>query len=65
MKQKLHVLLTVLIIIISSLSANATTLFVDHSASGSNDGSSWTDAYTSLQSALDAAVTGDEIWVAK
>ena len=32
---------------------------------GSNTGTSWTDAYTSFQSALDAAISGDQIWVAK
>jgi hypothetical protein len=39
-------------------------LFVDRDASGANDGSSWTHAFTDLQSAVAAAVAGDEIWVA-
>ena len=41
------------------------TIFVDISkTSGSNNGTSWTDAYLSLQSALDAASDGVQIWVA-
>jgi hypothetical protein len=40
-------------------------LYVNHAAEGNNDGSSWEDAYLLLQSALDSAVSGDEIWVAE
>ncbi|MFT4598438.1 MAG: hypothetical protein ACI9WM_000685 [Arenicella sp.] len=39
-------------------------LYVDSSASGSNTGASWTNAYTSLESAIAAATSGDYIWVA-
>ncbi len=37
--------------------------FVKQDAAGSNDGSSWADAYTDLQMALDNTASG-EIWVA-
>jgi hypothetical protein len=39
-------------------------IYVKADAIGANNGSSWTDAYTSLQSALDAANSGQQIWVA-
>ncbi|HSB36562.1 MAG TPA: choice-of-anchor Q domain-containing protein, partial [Thermoanaerobaculia bacterium] len=42
----------------------AGTIFVKAGASGANDGTSWTDAYTDLQAALAASTSGDEIWVA-
>ncbi|MEY3367202.1 MAG: hypothetical protein RI973_357 [Bacteroidota bacterium] len=38
--------------------------FVNDDASGANDGASWTNAFTSLQSALEAALHGDSIFVA-
>ncbi|MEQ9099002.1 MAG: FG-GAP-like repeat-containing protein, partial [Imperialibacter sp.] len=38
--------------------------YVDVNAVGNNDGSTWADAFTDLQSALAAAVDGSQIWVA-
>ena len=48
---------------ISSFSV-AQTVYVDINATGSNDGSSWTNAYTSLKTALDNANPGESLWVA-
>jgi len=46
--------------------ANAqSVIYVDVSASGNNDGSSWTDAYVGLQDALSSAGAEDTIWVAQ
>jgi len=43
--------------------AVAKTIFVRQGVKG--NGTSWTNAYGDLQNALDAAVKGDQIWVAK
>ena len=40
-------------------------IFVKSDATGANNGTSWSNAYTSFQSALNSAVSGKEIWVAK
>ncbi len=54
-------------IMLSTPALAQTRLYVDADASGANDGTSWTDAYTDLQDALDDAVAGSgdyDIWIA-
>lgn len=40
-------------------------IYVDHKATGANNGSNWNDSFTSLTNALSIANTNDEIWVAQ
>ncbi|MFW6227683.1 MAG: hypothetical protein ACOC31_06220, partial [Bacteroidota bacterium] len=56
-------LLTVMLLS-AFLTGIAQTIYVDADATGNNDGSSWQDAYTNLSQAIDAAESGNEIWVA-
>ena len=51
--------------LVFSLSAYSKSYYVDSSAVGANDGSSWVNAYDSLHKALDVAVSGDTILVAE
>ena len=39
-------------------------VYVNQDAIGANDGTSWNNAFTKLQFALDAASPGDQIWIA-
>ena len=60
-------LVTVLVLgLFVAISGRAqTTRYVDVDATGSNTGTSWVNAYSNLQSALNAVVSGDQIWVAE
>ncbi len=55
--------LLTLIFFLLPLLSNA-QIFVDQNANGSNDGTSWANAYTDLQDAIQNASSGAEVWVA-
>jgi len=62
-----RVLFLTIVLIMRSLSApaSAQVVFVDDSATGANDGSTWANAFNYLQDALEVAESGDEIRVAQ
>jgi len=39
-------------------------IFVDHEATGTNNGSSWTNAFNDLTEAIHASSVGDQLWLA-
>lgn len=63
MKQIVSLFLLLLLLFTSTEICGA-ILRVKQSATGSGNGTTWANAFTTLQSALSAAVNGDEIWVA-
>jgi hypothetical protein len=54
----------ILFALLQTLLSAQNRIYVQSTATGANTGSSWTDAYTDLQSALSAAQAGDSVWVA-
>ncbi|MDO5979903.1 InlB B-repeat-containing protein [Flavivirga spongiicola] len=48
----------------ATFNANPVT-YVDEDATGANNGSSWVDAYTSLQTALNTVTANSDIWIAE
>ncbi len=59
------VLTSVLVLGMAAQASAATIVYVNASASGANNGTSWANAYKDLQSALAASASGEQIWVAK
>ena len=51
-------------ILLSGMATKAQIHYVQLSSTGSGDGSSWANAFTDLQAAIDAAAQGDSIFVA-
>ncbi len=59
-------ILLLFVLLVTSININAAIRYVNINVSGGTaDGTSWTNAFSTLQSALNIAVTGDQIWVAK
>ena len=48
-----------------SFGLKAATVYVDSSANGAQDGSSWSDAFLCVQQGIDSASPGDEVWIAE
>lgn len=59
----MKLLFTIYLLFSTLLFANA-QIFVKHDATGTNDGTSWTNAFTDLQDALDATIPGNQVWLA-
>jgi len=53
-----------ILLALSFLQAEAGVIYVNLNATGNNDGSSWTNAFTGFQTAIDVAISGDSIFVA-
>ncbi|GAG05797.1 unnamed protein product, partial [marine sediment metagenome] len=64
LKINLNIVFLILFAVMTMSGADAATIYVNDDAIGANNGFSWMDAFTELQSALDIATSGDQIWVA-
>jgi hypothetical protein len=53
-----------LILLTLACSSSAKIIHVKRNATGANNGTSWSNAYTAIQPAINAAVSGDQVWIA-
>jgi hypothetical protein len=58
-------MLALALFLLVAAKTEAERFYVNASATGNNDGTSWADAFDDLQSALPIAGYGDEVWVAQ
>ncbi|AWI26252.1 T9SS type A sorting domain-containing protein [Flavobacterium pallidum] len=49
---------------ICSMNAFATIIYVNKNATGANNGTSWTNAYLTIEQAFGDVIVGDQVWVA-
>ena len=50
-------------LLFSCLSFAQTVHYIDAGATGADNGTSWSDAFTDIQTAIDAAGAGDQLWI--
>ena len=58
-------LISISLLTLFCTTTSAKIIYVDADAKGLNNGTSWPNAYTHLQSALLDAASGNQIWVAE
>ncbi len=48
-----------------SLNMNASIIYVNKNATGLNNGTSWTNAYITIENAFNNSIVGDKIWISQ
>ncbi|HUM52254.1 MAG TPA: T9SS type A sorting domain-containing protein [Chitinophagales bacterium] len=62
--KKIFLQIILFLVLSASSIAYGARIYVKQNASGLNNGTSWSNAYTSIEQSFSSAVVGDEIWIA-